>query len=52
MNRREVLLRAKTLCLDLIRLNQEQELLEQRKKMRRNCWLYLMNAWKKGMPIS
>lgn len=32
MNRREVLLRAKTLCLDLIRLNQEQELLEQRKK--------------------
>lgn len=31
-NRREVLLRAKTLCLDLIRLNQEQELLEQRKK--------------------
>lgn len=32
MNRREVLLRAKTLCLDLIRLNQEQKLLEQRKK--------------------
>lgn len=32
MNRREVLLKAKTLCLDLIRLNQEQELLEQRKK--------------------
>ena len=32
MNRREILLRAKTLCLDLIRLNQEQELLEQRKK--------------------
>ena len=32
MNRREVLLRVKTLCLDLIRLNQEQELLEQRKK--------------------
>lgn len=31
-NRSEVLLRAKTLCLDLIRLNQEQELLEQRKK--------------------
>lgn len=32
MNRREILLRAKTLCLDLIRLNQEQKLLEQRKK--------------------
>lgn len=32
MNRREVLLRAKTLCLDLIRLNQKQKLLEQRKK--------------------
>lgn len=32
MNRREILLRAKTLCLDLIRLNQEQEQLEQRKK--------------------
>lgn len=36
--RQEVLLRAKNLCLDLIGLNQERLLLDERRKMQTNCW--------------
>lgn len=48
--RRDILLNAKNLCLDLVMLNKQQGLLEERKRMPTNCLPCSKNGWKKGMP--